>query len=181
VRKAERLFLGGLPYIAPAPGAVVSGNRSDEINECLLVDALVLVKLDASRRGIVLTLIYKSIWVRHDRVVNKNIHVIFSGEQCANIAVERKVWTVGKFDGFYNLWLCLVNELANLIANSLLPIRKRVYIFIDTGVSVHCGIFHLNRDYSKMGVYTLPRSTFAEPDKMERNGSGEPQFSSEIV
>src|SRR5258706_821720 len=75
----ERFALCRLPYLAPAPGAVVGHHRSDEINKCLLVDALVFVKLNASRRGIVLALIYQSSWVGRDGVVNKHINVVFGG------------------------------------------------------------------------------------------------------
>src|SRR5690242_19699465 len=146
--QGEGSILCGLAYLAPAPSTVVSHNRSNEINKCLLIDALILVNLDASCRGIVLALVYQSSWIWRDGVVNKNIHMIFGGEKCTNVAIERKVWTVGKFDRFSNLWLCLVNERSYLIANCLLPIRERVYIFIDAWVFDHCRISSLNRDYS---------------------------------
>ena len=84
----------GLILFAPAASAIVCDNRSDENNKCLLVDVMVLVNLNASRRGIVLALVYQSCWIRRDGIVNKYIHVIFSGEQCADIAVEGKVWPV---------------------------------------------------------------------------------------
>ena len=137
VESGAGIVLCTFPYLAPAPSAVVSHNSSDEINECFLVCVLVLVKLDASRRGIVLALVYQPSWVGRDGVVNKNIHMIFGGEQCADIAVERKVGAIGEFDRFYHLWLCLMDELAYLIANRLLPIRKCVYIFIDTRIFGH--------------------------------------------
>jgi hypothetical protein len=140
--------LSGFAYLTPAPRTVVGHHRSDEINKCLLVEAVVLEKLDTSRSSIVLTLIYESSRVGRNGVVNKHINVVFGSQQGADIAIEREVWTVAKFDRFYNVWLCLVDELAYLITNCLLPLRKGVYIFIDTGIVGHCGISSLNEVFS---------------------------------
>src|SRR5262249_47870976 len=107
---------------------------------------MVLVNLDTSGRSIVLPLVYQSGWVGRDGVVDEKINVVFGGEKCADIALERKVGSVGKLDSFYDFRLCLVDELAYLIANCLLPIRKRVYIFIDTSVFGHRGISSLKAD-----------------------------------
>jgi len=56
-------------------------------------------------------------------VVEEYVDVVFRGQLGADVALKHKVRTVGALDGFDNLGVSGVDQLANLAADLLLPNR----------------------------------------------------------
>ena len=54
-------------------------------------------------------------------VVEKYVDVVLRRQQGADVALKHEVRTIGALDGFGNVWVGGVDQLANLAADGLLP------------------------------------------------------------
>src|SRR5215472_8147752 len=61
--------------------------------------------------------------------------MIFGSEQRADVPVEHEVGLPGPLDGLGNIRVCRMDEVPDLTADCLLPIRKGRDIGVDTRVS----------------------------------------------
>jgi len=70
--------------------------------------------------------------IRDDRaVVEEDVHVIPGGQQCADVALQHEVGLHLPFDRLLDLQIGGVDELADLVADGLLPVGQRVDVLVD--------------------------------------------------
>ncbi len=104
----------------------------------MLVDAFALTDLNRSRCLVALSLVDDAFGVRRDGVVDENVEVILRAEQCAYVAVQRKIWSICTLDGLGYVWGGGMHNISHLVANILLPSWKSMNVFVDAGVGLVC-------------------------------------------
>ena len=126
------------PELAPPARAVIGDNGFKEVQQGALVDGFVLTDLNRSRCQVTLSLINNALWIWHDGVINENVEMILRPQQCAYIAIQRKIWLLCALDSLGHVRVGGMHQISHLAANILLPARESMNVFVDAGVGLVC-------------------------------------------
>src|SRR5215207_2414690 len=108
--------------LAPAARPVVGNDLPEHFAESTCVDLLVLTDRDGSGGLVVVAAGDDALRIRNDRaVVKEDVHMIFGGEQCADVALQYEIGLDSPLDRFHDLRVDGMNKIANLLTNLLLP------------------------------------------------------------
>src|SRR5437660_215014 len=72
-----------------------------------------------------------------NRVIYEDVDVILGAEQCTNVTVQNKVRLLTTLNRFSYFWVGSMHKISYFAANILLPIRKRMYILVNTRIGVY--------------------------------------------
>ncbi len=65
-----------------------------------------------------------AVWVGHDpAVIQEHVHVIAGREQRTDVASQHEIWLLRPLDGFRDFRVGRVDQIADLVAEVLLPVR----------------------------------------------------------
>src|SRR6266446_9960523 len=120
--------------LAPPARAVIGDNGLKEVQKGALVDGFVLTDLNRPRCQVPLPLVNNALGIGHDGVVDENGEMILRSEQCAYVAIQRKIGLLGALDGLGHVRVGGVYQISHLAAHLLLPARERMNVFVDAGV-----------------------------------------------
>src|SRR5215469_312994 len=110
--------------LAPAAGPVVRDDLAQHGCQSLAVDPLAFPDRHRPRRLVGVTRGDDARRVGHDcAVIQEQVHVVFRRQQRADVAVEYEVGLTTALDRLRHLWIGGVNEVAQLLAHRLLPVR----------------------------------------------------------
>jgi hypothetical protein len=101
------------------------------------VDRVAAVDLQGPGCRVAMSLVDDAARVGHGGVVDEDVDVVLGGEQGANVAVEHEVGQRGALDRFRHLGIGVVDELAYLLADVLLPVGQPADVVVHLGVNVH--------------------------------------------
>ena len=124
--------------LAPAARAVIGDNGLKKVQQGARVDGFILTDLNRPCCQVPLALVNNPLGIGRDGVVDENVDMVLRSEQRADIAMQRKIGLLGSLDGLGHLWVGGVYKISHLAANILLPARKSVNVFVDTGVGQVC-------------------------------------------
>src|SRR3954451_19854082 len=121
--------------LAPAARTIVGDDPAEEGQERGAIDRLIAGQRDRPRRLVVVTRGDESVRVRNDAaVVYEHVHVVLRREQGADVPVEEEVRPNRPLDRLDDLLVGGVNDLTDLAADLLLPLRERVDVGVDPRV-----------------------------------------------
>jgi len=75
-------------------------------------------------------------------VIQEGVDMVLRRQQGGDVALENEVWTVGAFDGLGDLWICGVDQIADLMTDGLLPVGQGIDVDINARVGVVGHGFH---------------------------------------
>ncbi len=124
--------------LAPTARAVIGDNGLKEVQQGALVDGFALTDLNRPCCQVPLPLVHHALGIGHDGIVDENVEMILRSEQCADVAIQRKIGLPGALDGLGHVRVGGVYQISHLAANILLPARECSNIFVDAGVGLVC-------------------------------------------
>src|SRR3989442_13588656 len=124
--------------LAPPARAVIGDNGLKEVQKGARVDGFILTDLNRPCCQVPLPLVNNALGIGHDGVVDENGEMILRSEQCADVAMQRKIGLLCALDGLGHLRVGGMHQISHLAANILLPARERLNVFIDAGVGLVC-------------------------------------------
>jgi hypothetical protein len=72
----------------------------------------------------------------YSAVVKEHVHVVAGSQKSTDVSFQHEVWLNLPLDRLFNLRICLMDKIANLLADLLLPGRKRIDVVVYTRISV---------------------------------------------
>src|SRR5262249_15910526 len=125
---------------APAAGAVVGDDVLEDGSEGARIDGFALAHGNRTGGLVVVAGRADSLGIRdYAVVVEKYVDVVLRRQQGADVALQHEVRTVGELDGFDDLFIRGVDQIADLTADGPLPVGQGTDIGVDPWVS---GIRH---------------------------------------
>src|SRR5215217_9439544 len=121
--------------LAPSACPVVRNDLPEHLAQRARVDQLAFAYRHGPSAGVVVAASDDALRIRNDRaVVEKHVHMIFRGKQCADVSVQHEVRLDPPLDRFGHFRICGMDKIANLHADLLLPHRKRVNVRVDSWI-----------------------------------------------
>src|SRR5437868_1751755 len=127
----------GAFQLAPAAGTVVRDDLSEHRDQGALLDLLASAVGDRSCRLVGLTGGDDAVRIGDDAaVVEEEVDVILGGEQRADVALEDEVRLHAAFDRLDDFRVGAVDQIAELLAELLLPVGQPRDIAIDSRIAL---------------------------------------------
>ena len=133
------LRTGALLYLAPAAGPVVCDDLPEHRGECRRVDRFPLPDGHGAGGLVVVSGGDDALGIGHDgAVIKEDVDMVFRGQQGADVALEHEIGPVRALDGFGNLRVCRVDQVTNLAADRLLPVRQARDVLVHPRIGAVC-------------------------------------------
>src|SRR6476620_1272442 len=111
--------------LPPASRPIVGSDLLEHVGERACVDLLALVDGYCSSGFVVVPACNDAFGIGdYTPVIQKDVYMIFRGQQSADVAFKHEVRLAGALDGFFYLGVGSVDQCANFAADLLLPGRK---------------------------------------------------------
>src|SRR4029079_1335120 len=127
---------GAVLQRAPASGAVVGDEATEELQQGVLGYVVPLAEADGARRLVLVPGRDQAVGVGDDpAVVHEHVHVVLGRQEGRDVAVADEVGLDAALDRLGHLRVGSVQDLADPLEGLALPARERGEVVVDAGVA----------------------------------------------
>ncbi len=120
LRSTACRLLAILFELAPPASAIIGDNGLKEVQKGGLVECFIWMDLNRSRCQVSLSLVYETLGIGRDGVVDEDVEMILCSEQGTDIAIQRKIGLLCALDGLDHIGVGGMHKITHLAANILL-------------------------------------------------------------